>query len=317
MASETNDNNGKPCDQSRESDAKELMDMLGEPVDISGIDDETDINKIDAKSFELYKETISLVRVCFSILDEESHSKGGFARNHAICVGLLVRISKFMTAVIQLSASTDRREVVQALSRSIMESATNVEFLAQATDDKYFNQYVEYSLAPERELYDTIQENIKKADGQVLPIETRMLESIDHVCRASAMKIEDVNKKHREWGESMRKRLEAIGKDGGYYVALQRVPSHAVHGSWVDLQMNNLEFNEEKNVFTPRPEWGGVDSRMFGPIATVVLDAINVYLKRFLSHVPVGGLIWERHVNLRERIMIVDAAHEARKQLEV
>jgi hypothetical protein len=55
-----------------------------------------------------------------------------------------------------------------------MESAINLEFLASKNDDKYFDQFVKFSLGPERELYDIIEANVAARGGEVWPIEQRM-----------------------------------------------------------------------------------------------------------------------------------------------
>ena len=108
-------------------------------------------------------------------------------RNQAVCVGLMIRISKFMLVVTQLGATGNRAEVVHALNRSILESATNLEFLATKNDDQFFAQFVRYSLGPERELHDLIQKHFAERGGEVRPIEKRMLESIANVCSARGM----------------------------------------------------------------------------------------------------------------------------------
>jgi hypothetical protein len=73
---------------------------------------------------------------------------------------------------------------VQALNRIIFESAVSLEFLVLSQDGKYFDQFVDFGLGPERELYDQIQANIQARAGEVWPIEERLLGSIGlHVRR--------------------------------------------------------------------------------------------------------------------------------------
>jgi hypothetical protein len=106
-----------------EGTAEALEEMLSPRVDISSIAGETNEEKLNVIVFELYKEALSVVNLAAHILNETSTAKGGWPRNQAICAGLLIRISKFMLVVIQLSAKDNRAEVVSALNRSIMESA--------------------------------------------------------------------------------------------------------------------------------------------------------------------------------------------------
>jgi len=287
-----------------------LEEMLSPRVDISSIAGETDDEKLNVIVFELYKEALSVVNLAAHILDEASTAKGGWPRNQAICAGLLVRIAKFMLVVTQLSATGNRAEVVSALNRSIMESAINLEFLIRANDDKYFDQFVKFSLGPERELYDLIQANVAGRKGDVWPIERRMLESINDVCSASGVKIEDAARKYGDWGGGLRERLKALNKKEEQYVSMQRVPSHAVHGTWVDLYKNHLEHNVKADVYSPDPRFSRVDARLLGPIALLVLEAVKPYVERFFLHIPESKLALERIDHLRHRILEADAAHE-------
>jgi hypothetical protein len=286
-----------------------LEEMLGPRVDISGITSKTKINQIDELVFELYKEAIAVLGVTSHILDESAATKDGFPRNQAICAGLMIRIGKFMIAVAQLSAKDNRREVVHSLNRSIMESAVNLEFLVRTKEDKYFDEFVELSLGPERELYDLIQANIAGRQGEVWPMEQRMLEAINNLCSASGMQIEEVDRKSRNWGGNLRERLKALKKEE-QYVIMQRLPSHAVHGTWVDLVLHHLERIEKTNMFRPQPTWSTVDARLLGPIAVGVLNAVEPYVERFFSALPESRLLLERIDNLRNRTLEMDDAHE-------
>jgi Family of unknown function (DUF5677) len=287
-----------------------LQKMLFPRVEIGGIAGETNIEKINMLAFELYKEAVSVVNLAAHLLDEAATVKGGWPRNQAICAGLMIRIVKFMVVVTQLSADDgNRADVVSALNRSIMESAINLEFLVSTNDDKYFDQFVKFSLAPERELYDIIQANVATRGGEVQPVEKRMLESINDVCQASDVKIGEINRKHRDWGGSIRERLKSLNKETRY-VAVQRLPSHAVHGTWVDLYKNHLEHNSKINVFNPNPTFSRVDERHLGPIAFFVLEATKPYVMRFFSKIPEHKLLLERIDDMRNRIHEVAAAHE-------
>ncbi len=292
-----------------EGRAEELERMLSPRVDIPALAEEKDPEKLNELAFELYKEVLSVVNLAAHLLDDAAAGKSGWGRNQAVGVGLMIRISKFMLVVTQLSATKNRAEVVHALNRSILESATNLEFLTTKNDDQYFAQFVTFSFGPERELYDLIQKNIAARGGEVQPIEKRMLESIDNVCSASGVKIEEVNQKYGDWAGGVRERLKALNKEE-LYVGVQRIPSHAVHGTWVDLIMNHLDYDAKNSVYTPRPYFGLVDARLLGPTAIFVLDATKVYLGTFFAHVPESKLLFGRIDDLSERIFQVDAAHE-------
>ena len=204
-----------------EAEAKEreqkspVHDLLGKPTEVNGeilriCDEKGSFSPI---AFELYRETVIVVAVCSHSFTGEESGKIRLNRNQAIYAGLFVRITKFMSAVLQLVSTPDRGEVVMALNRSILESATNLRFLLLKNETKLYDDFVRSGLGPERELYDVIQVNIRNRGGDVLPIEERMLKSIDRACSLAGLKIEEINPKVRDWGGNLRERLKALGEE--------------------------------------------------------------------------------------------------------
>lgn len=296
-------------EQLSEISAEIVNEMLSPRVEISGLEHETDHRRVDGLVFELYKETLTVVNLAAHLLNETDVVKGGWPRNQAICAGLLIRISKFMRVVVELAADGNRAEVVYALNRSILESAVNLEFLVRTKDDKFCEQFVKLSLAPERELYDLIQENIVARQGEVLPIEQRMMDSINDVCKVSGIRIEDVDRKSGDWGGGMRERLKAIKKEKTYAM-VQRIPSHAVHGTWVDLYKNHLEYLDGTDVYAPQPRFAWVDARFLGPVAVFVLDSARPYLEKFFAQMENFAMVKERLDDLEQRIIKAEQIHE-------
>jgi hypothetical protein len=283
--------------------------MLGLSVSIEGLENETDEDKVNGVVFELYKEAASVVNLAANLLDEAASAKGGWSRNQAICAGLMVRITKFMVVVTQLSAKGDRSEVVMALSRCIMESAINLEFLVCKHEDRFYDQFVKLSLGPERELYDQIQRNVVARNGQKLPIEERMLKRINDLCRVSGVRIEDIDRKPGDWGGGLRERLKALGKEDSY-VSMQRTPSHAVHGTWVDLFNSHLEYNDKTGTYVPEGRFSWVDARALGPIAVLVLEAVRPYLDRFFADALNFMRLRARLDDVQRRLLIAEDIHE-------
>ncbi|HKM86473.1 MAG TPA: DUF5677 domain-containing protein [Terriglobales bacterium] len=289
--------------------AEAIEEMLGPKVDIGSVSGETSRSKVTTLAFELYKETIRVLNLAAHILDQAASASGGLPRNQAICAGLLIRMVKFMIAVLQLTCKDDRGEVVLSLTRSIMESAFDLEFLVRANDDKHFNDFVEHSLGAERELYDLIQANIaKRNDGTVLPIEKRMLSAVDRLCDVSGVKVGDVHPKWSNWAGGLKQRLQFLQKEE-QYVFMHRLPSHAVHGTWVDLYKQHLEYDLQTKLFSPRSKWRPTDARAFGPTGVFVLCAVEPYVEKYFSAIPESKLLLERIDDLRNRIA-VETAHE-------
>jgi hypothetical protein len=293
-------------------DEKMFEEWIGPRVDVEPIYSCETLHESGGIAFELYKEACRVVAFAAHLLDDETAAQGGFTRNQAICAGLMVKISKFMVAVTQLSTGDDRGEVVLALNRIILESAISLEFLVRSADDKYFDQFVDFSLGPERETYDQIQDNIAARNGEVWPIEKRLLNSIKYICAASGMNIEEVERKHRDWGQNVRERLRALGKEALYATAY-RMPSHAVHGTWPDLLTGHLAYDEKAKVFRPETKWTRVGSRLLSPIAVIVLEAVDPYLERFFPAATERDLLRARIADLHDRLLEADRADEQLK----
>ncbi len=290
----------------QEVTAENVAELLAPAADISNIET---MDGVEEAAFELYKETAILVAVIANLYEGDVPAEMALDRNRAVCAGLLVRIAKFMMAVIQLTAKDRRGEVVLVLNRCILESAINLEFLVTQNSDQLFDRFVKNSLGPERELYDVIQTNIRARNGQVLAIEDRMLTSVERVFRLSGVKFDEVQPKYSEWGQNFRERLKALDKEY-MYLFLQRIPSHAVHGSWIDILLHHVDGDVETGKFSPHPEWARADARLLLPIATLLLETVGAYVTRYFPEPDRLQLIKDRISDLSARIHSIDELHE-------
>jgi hypothetical protein len=139
-------------------------------------------------------------------------------------------------------------------------------------------------------------------------MEERMLESINRVFQHSAVDPATVPIKHQDWAENIRKRLDSLNWQKAY-AFIYRNNSHAIHGTWVDLLMNNLEFIEP-DQFDVDPECGIVDSRLMSPIARLTLDAGREYLEALSSKVGGCQPILDRIDDLHARTELVSVWFE-------
>jgi len=290
-----------------QGDLESLQAMLGPSIDISGAATEKDIGEINFLASQLYRESSILITVIGSIAKDGD--KGvGLPRNQAICAGLILHTSKLMVEVVHILAKHGSSMVVKTVNRSILEAMTNLQFLITKDDNEYYDKFVAYSFGPERELYDDINAEIKKNDGVIQPIEERMLKSIAAKCKASAVNIDEIPAKHREWATNMRERLKAIDIPGLYNT--YRTLSHSIHVSWVELLSNDLEQDAETGLFKPRLKLRKIDARLLSPIAVFVLEASSLYIKRFLGAIRPVRLLLERLEAQIARLIEIDAAHE-------
>ena len=257
--------------------------------------------------YELYKEACVLVCVTSAAHPGDKGDAIKFDRNQAICAGLLVRISKLMASVVKLSADIEHGETVVALNRCIIESTVNLRYLLLKDDDRVYDRFVTSSLVAERELYDIIQGNIQARDGEKLTIEQNMLGSIEETCQQSGVLIEEVNPRAGHWGGSFREKLSALGEDSLAYTVLQRIPSHAIHGDWVDLVKNHLV--PKDSGFEPNYDHRRTDGELLGPTGIFAVEAAKEYLGKYFDRRDAEPLL-QRLESVQEKLMKVEASRQ-------
>lgn len=255
-------------------------------------------------AFNLYKELAGIVVLCAGAMVGSDVTPRVLDRNRAIVAGLLVRIYKFMRAILQLAADGEAGEVTLALNRSILESATDIQYLCKDDAPGRFDRYVKDGLSTERALYDRVQANVEER-GSKLPIEERLMAGVVDIFRLSGVAIEDVDPKQK--GLDYASRLRELGREE-QYLFLQKIPSATVHGTWLDLLHHHIK--EKDDGFVVRFEPTPADPRGLLPIGMLVLDALKGFLHRHLSAAPESVVVDERLDDLRERLRLVDESHE-------
>jgi len=260
--------------------------------------------KLSELVIRLYREAISICTLCAAAYVDQPDKP--MSRNQAICAGLLVRIVKFMVPVNHLATPTERADVIMALNRSITESVTNLKFLIAKGDNDLYDKYVAASLGTEREFYDLVQKEIRRR-GVVLSIDESILKSIDRVAKLSDIDIRQVDERFKDFAGSLRYRYEELGQSA-QYVTQERMGSHAVHGTWVDLVLNHL--NAADNGFVTNFDWGDSDGQLLAPIAVLGLDAARDYINEFFGETANLGVLVERIEDLIDRILKVELSRE-------
>ena len=287
--------------------------LVGPPVDVT--EETLEACRIDGRFgallFELYKEACRLICVSSNAYCSTSGDSLKFDRNQAICAGLMVRISKLMFSVAKLTADIEHGETVEILNRCIIESVINLRYLLLKDDDNVYDRFVKNSLVAERELRDMIQGNVKARGGETLAIEASMLRSIEDACQQSGVMLADINQKAGSWGGSFRDRLTALGYDWGAYTTLERIPSHAIHGDWVDLVKNHLLPKDEG--FEPNSDRLTTDGKLLSPIGMFAIEAAREYLDKYFDG-PSAEPLRQRLNSLQKRLFQVEYS---RKDWEV
>ncbi len=287
---------------------KDYLDkLIGLPIDTSMLNNASTKSEITKIAFELYRET-AMVAILISNLYAGRTEEANLFRNQAIQAGLIVRIAKFMGAILALQCDKvkEHGEVIMALNRCISESAINLKFFSEIATEEDFEKYVKSSFRPEKETYDYIKENIERR-GTTLPIEERIIESINKTIINSGFHdiTELENLPRREDFKSILNKMDMEQA----YPLLQGIPSHAIHGTWMDLILHHLQKNEQG--FSPKLTTFFPDASLLSPISVLILSAIKSYLlKNFSNNPDVVRALSNRIDDLSDRISKVDSLHE-------
>lgn len=281
-----------------------ITEMLGNPTDISCIESG---NKecFDGLAFELYKET-AFISILVSNISKSVDGSVSLDRNQAISAGLLVRITKYMGSVLALLVNKvgNHGEVIMTLNRCILESAIKLRFFCEKATSQDYENFIKSSLKPEKEAYEQIEKNIQER-GNELSIEKRMKGSIEKTVRLSGYVMRDLSSIPQF--KNYKDILISLGM-GDFYLFGQGIPSHSIHGDWVELLLHNLE--ESGSGFAPKPEHLNPDARLICPINIFILDAIKSYLSKYFTSEEIPTLLFDRIADLEDRNSKVNAGHE-------
>lgn len=256
---------------------------------------------------ELLKETaqITALLACTYRLDSEGNPRK-WRRNEAVVGGLMVRISKLQMAFLDQMCQ-NRMEIANIISRSLAEGIFNLIYLLKNSSDELFDDYIEYSLKTEKELLNRIRENIDNR-GYELPIETRMISSIERVFNISCYPFEQVREKRRNpWGKSIYNRLKDIGMENMYLVFVGLL-SHSVHGNWQDLVDNHLKYQDGE--FSPKISWCHAQPEPIFAASKLSIAVNELYLDKIIEECPAKDRIKELNNDVFVRTRVADELHE-------
>lgn len=94
--------------------------------------------------------------------------------------GLMARCARLMMATVALTHERQFGEAAAILLRSQMETSVKIAWICRDNSTERSQRIIATSLRPEIEFEKIIFDNISDRSGEELPIETRMLKSIDN-----------------------------------------------------------------------------------------------------------------------------------------
>lgn len=213
--------------------------------------------------------------------------------HYAVLIGLLNRCSRLMLSNVRLSSTRKYGETTSLLDRSISEAAIKVQWLCHKNDTDSFIRYLADGLKKDLILKEQIDGNIQNRDGNILVIEQRMLDSIQSCLGLSGLSEQEVNDARKL--PDLASMLNNLGYGDVLYTSIQRMGSHAVHGTWSELVFHYLEYENER--FYPRDHDIDTQDAQFIVVIHLVLGAMESFIKHVISD---GS----------ERKEIIDTFHE-------
>lgn len=269
--------------------------------ELEGFDDE---NSFMDAYVELLKQSITLLYLTVGerYCEGEEGLPKKISRDEAIVAGNLTRLIKLNTSFLE-NICNGKLEICYILSRCIAETAINTQYILTEGEERVLRNYIKYSLITEKELWNTIQENVSKREDEKLHIEHRMQTSIKNSFEKSDFDLEDVSKSSK-W-KSIAKRAEVVAGDQ-FYKVFYGIASHSIHGNWQDILMNNLSKNSdgfEINLQWNRPR----PQIMDGAIILNLLVADTFVKKEELDNKEIYD---EKIEILREYLECIQINHE-------
>jgi hypothetical protein len=231
-------------------------------------------------------------------------------RDQAIVGGTLVRLYKLISAILDQTCQ-HRGETAFIFVRLAFEAIVNVKFMVEKGSPELFDRYVRHSLRHERRLFDLVQRNIADRGGEVLPIEQRMMGSIERVVKRAGLTIESLSPSDpKSWGGSLQQRSAAVGWEQTY-LGMFGGPSQSIHGNWMDIAQYQLSAPEDgkDDEFEPDLHWTEPRPQPLLAIAKLTVQVVTDYF----GHVVGGDDMQEIEAPLEalyRRIELVDEAHE-------
>jgi hypothetical protein len=251
---------------------------------------------------ELFKELAILCSLGAGVRREADATTDD--RNEAIRRGLIVRITKLAKSQLNETCAGHGDQQL-ALARQLLETCGNLLYVLHQGEGAY-EAFVVDSLIAERELQELIRRNIDERGGKVLPIEERMLRSIEKTAVGAGVDLSKLPPRGKSGWPSAFDRLRSLGLQDLY--VLFRLGSVAIHGGWSDLYLHHLDdegdgrFSIHLDDLRPRPE-------PLTSMAIVVCTTLTEYLRTQAN--AIRELFEPRLDDILERIKGFEGAHEA------
>ncbi len=198
-----------------------------------------------------------------------------------VLIGLLNRCARLMLATLDLSHKGKFGETSAIIFRCIVETGLKITWLCVDSSQEKFDRYIGDGLKPELELRESIDKNIQDRGGEELPIEKRMRESINKHIATAQITEEQIREAKKV--PDVASLLTSLGFPRLVYVALYRMGSHHVHGTWPSLLFHYLDESDVLDVFEPRGNNASTRANEYVAVSLIIIKALDAYASRTLD----------------------------------
>lgn len=254
-------------------------------------------------STNLLGEATSYVCVASCIMGENE----SWNRNQAVIGGHGVRIYKLLSSFID--NTIEGRDISDIMMRIAFESIVNVIYICKFYSDNLIDSYIKFSFKHESKLKNLIDSNISERGGEVLPIEERMIKSIQNTERSAGIEIRSLDPKDKApWGgKHLHQRAKDVDLEAEYDACFGGM-SHNVHGSWQDIFAHHIVSRGEGR-FVPALEWTRPRPQSCLALVRLACDSA-LQISSFLGGEAAAKHFEKKIDDLLERGYRVDLAHE-------
>lgn len=297
-----------------ESDALSGNDKISYARDVKKVI----VNLVEIESYTSEAEFLSLgVKLLRELNDyvkqiaELVPEKRNWFKSEAVLGSHLVRLHKLLFVVCE-QLDLRRLEISYLLTRVISETIINMIFILNNNNDRTVLSYIAQSLKAENEFKDIINTNINKR-GHHLPIEDRMLASINANFKQSSMTSAQITELSKAWLKkdgkkySTYQRVIDLGFNDLLYMVLFTLPSHSIHADWKDALSYHLDAYQD-GTFGPSLDWTEPKFQAIEGISRFTCVGLNKYIA-YLSKNQ-DTIITGKIVDISQRIDAVGKAHE-------
>jgi hypothetical protein len=263
--------------------------------------------------FEWYKFVGMMAAVLAGILPTSPAFRSVPPQHYHVLMGLLNRCARLILSNLALSRDGKFGETTAIVDRCIFESAIMIIWLCSKQDQDEFNRYIGSGLKTELELKAAIMKEVAERGGTELPLETRMLRSIEtHISASGLSETEIQNVKPTRDIASV---IEMLGHDRLFYVLGQKFGSLHVHGTWPSLVFHYIEICDDRGEFMFQPRGNDCDTNInqFLFSALFVVNAMERY-SRYLFDDDMYGVVSRLSESIFNDIMKVIELTEDERQ---